>query len=220
MAVAFDACSQGLTSGGSVTFSHTCTGSDRVLYVFIGIDGVSNFNPTVTYNSVSLTQLTEVTTNRYCVVLRLVNPSSGTNDVVVSTLPGGVNQAVFAISFTGVDQVTPEDATVTSNSAGAVSLSDAVTTATGDMLVDFITVDSTAGLAADGSQTIPTNGTADMAASEHGVSYWATNGSVNMGWSWTSSVAAAHLALNINAAGAAASSAALSTTRRLLMGVA
>jgi len=216
MAVAFDAVSTALSAGTTITgWNHTCSGSDRVLYVCVALDGAANFTVTATYNGVSLTEVSEITSNRFQVLLRLINPASGTNEIQVAGLPGGVNQVGIAFSVNGTDQTTPNDAISTTNGAGATSVSQNVTTAAGDLLVSFVAVDSTTGLTS--SQTIPSGGTYDATSSEYGVNYTTGSGSTAIAWSWDSSVAHAQTAFNVRQASAGAA-VNRNSTRLLLMG--
>jgi hypothetical protein len=198
MAVAFDAVSTALSSTNSITgWNHTCTGSDRVLYVCVALDGASNFTILATYNGVSMTEESEITTDRFQVVFRLINPASGTNEIAVTGLPSGVQQVGIAFSVNGVDQTTPNDAMSRLNQASGTSITQSVTTAAGDLLVSFVAVDSTTGLTS--GQTIPSGGTYDGTSSEYGVNYTTGTGSTAIAWSWTSSVANVQTAFNINA---------------------
>ena len=101
-------------SGGttSLSFSHTCSSSaDRAIYVVTNNRDAGAGDVTgVTYNSVSLTELTGSPWgfgNSDLRVFRLVAPATGANDVVV-TLDGSRPIIAAAISFTGVDQTTPD----------------------------------------------------------------------------------------------------------------
>lgn len=140
MAVAFDAASN--SNGGnveSITWSHTCTGSNLVLYVGVheayGVDHVSG----VTYNGVAMTRVKDSFVATGCYVYRLIAPATGANNVVV-TFSSLLNRgkAVGAVSFTGADQTTPEH-TSTEGSDGASDTAysqDITTTITDTMLLD------------------------------------------------------------------------------------
>lgn len=103
------------TSFGNVssfTFSHTCSGSERLLLV-----GVANNNSSVTstltatYNGVAMTFLLHSVTGsetRSCDFFGLLAPDTGTHDVTVTK--GAQTSTEFyagATSFTGVLQSTP-----------------------------------------------------------------------------------------------------------------
>jgi hypothetical protein len=114
MAVAFDARSEGerATSGTSLTVSHVCSGSNRVLYAAIVSGSGSELDlstVTATYDSVSMAVFfTDASVaSRPTRVFRLVAPNTGTHDIVFSWSGNNFLRAVAA-SYTGVDQSTPE----------------------------------------------------------------------------------------------------------------
>lgn len=198
MAVALDTTSAVTGTTTSLTVSHTTSGSDRVMYVGVLIDSGSAFEPSVTYNGVSLTKIVEVETSRYIGLFRLIAPDTGAHDVVVSSLPGGGAQAVVARTFTGVDQTTPEDTPVTSNGTGA-SVTNDVASAIDDLVADLFQCNNTSNaLTVGAGQTEQAN--AENTGHTYGASTEPGAGTVTMSWSWSNSVTFAHVAWNINAA--------------------
>lgn len=207
MAVAFDAGSEGEADpGASLTIAHTVSGSDRVLYCAIthspGGDEVDQV--TATYNGTAMdVMFTDMTTHgsRRVRVFRLVEPATGTNDVVFSW--GGGSQSFRAVcaSFTGVDQADPDDAHVlTDGSGGGTSTSRSVTSATDDMVMDVVVMgNGVTGLTVDGGQTEINQILAGGITNGIGASYEAGATSVTVGWSWTGFVAYVQWAWNINA---------------------
>jgi hypothetical protein len=135
MAIAVDNTSSGYTAGGntSLTYAHTCAGSDRVLIV-VAWAGLNTSTPvfTATYNGVSMTQLFDGTaTNWRYRVFYLVAPATGANNVVVSCSSGNGYIYSCSASYTDVDQTTPIDATDThATFSSATSTSDSITTVT------------------------------------------------------------------------------------------
>lgn len=138
MAIAFDATAgQALTGTNSTnTFSLTVGGgSDRYLVV-----GNQLVNPSavdvssVTYNGATCTQLAtyspqDIQANIPLSLYYLANPSSGTNDVVVtSTVATTSSFRSAAASYSGVNNASPEDSDGTRT--GATSVSRTVTTTT------------------------------------------------------------------------------------------
>jgi hypothetical protein len=106
MAIAFDASTNGnFVSGTTRTFSHTCTGSDRILFVEAVINEATDKITGVTYSGVSMTRIATVnpTANRRLYLYYLIAPATGANNVVItassSTAIGG-----NAASYTGVAQ--------------------------------------------------------------------------------------------------------------------
>lgn len=114
MAIAYDNDTLNVNSANSTgeTFSHTCTGSDLTLVVFVMIFGVasnsSSSNPT--YNSVSMTSAATPVEYEYQLnrvfnleVYYLDNPSTGANNVVTAYTGTATANAVWAASYTGAN---------------------------------------------------------------------------------------------------------------------
>lgn len=160
MAVAFDAVgpdANGATTDHAaaptpnpLTWSHTCTGSDRYLEVdiVVGSDltGAATTIDAVTYNGVAMTLVTNSqqtsndTTGGYVVKYGLVAPATGANTVSVAfTVTGGNNADIKAgsKSYTGVDQTTPWEA-VTKAFGDSTTPSVNVASAVGDMVSDAV----------------------------------------------------------------------------------
>ncbi len=116
MAINFDAASNGtIGTSADLTVAHTCTGSNLALIVCVTQQG-NPATPTCTYNGVSMTRLTEQTyTNGRNDTFYLLNPSTGTHNIVVSV--GSDGKSLAAGSYTGIRQDSQPDATNgTSNS--------------------------------------------------------------------------------------------------------
>jgi len=133
MAIAFDTAqnnsfSNSFAFGGSYTFNHTCTGSDRFLIVSTGIGlGTSPSVTGVTYNGVSMTYIDGYATAPAALseskLFVLANPASGTNVVSVQTSGSGSGYMyVASASYTGVDQTTPTPHNAKAQNTGATSL--------------------------------------------------------------------------------------------------
>lgn len=118
MAIAFDASAGGTrfnVSGSSLAWSHTCTGSDRILIVSLttyhpsvsGGDIVSG----VTYNGVSMTLLgkDDAQTNEQFYIFYLVAPATGSNTITASFSSSTTFAWGVSGSYTGVDQTSPID---------------------------------------------------------------------------------------------------------------
>jgi hypothetical protein len=135
---AFDASSTAQSAfSSSLTFSHTCSGADRVLFVAV------NTGSGVTYNGVSMTAVETGDADKR--LYALVAPASGTHDVVVS-LPSPAAILAVAASYTGVDQVSPYDG-VQASATGDTSPSVTVTSSTGNLVVGMSAVGDIGGLA-------------------------------------------------------------------------
>src|SRR3989344_5913012 len=127
------------TSGSSLTFSKTNTGSNLILFVAIGTNGGTV--PTVsgvTYAGDSLTSLGQIISGgsqfERTSLWYKVNPATGANNVVITADVAGHLTAV-ATSYTGVDQTTPVDTPVTNSGASGNPSTGNVSSATGDIVV-------------------------------------------------------------------------------------
>lgn len=129
MAIAFDASTQGTAGSSSPqTYSHTTTGSNRILFVSIFTQGSVTG---VTYGGVSMTQLGTTSYSSptgVCYLFMLVNPTLGANNVVVTH--SGSYTASVAASYTGAKQTDQPDTTVATNTTGAGSATTLATTVT------------------------------------------------------------------------------------------
>lgn len=127
MAIAFDAKTATTTSAtSSLTFSHTCSGTNRILFV-TSCANTGSTTTGVTYAGVAMTQVgsvTDIGPTHYLWVL--VNPASGANNVVITN--SGSVTAGSALSFTGAKQTGQPDATSTGTSTTTASFSKSVTT--------------------------------------------------------------------------------------------
>lgn len=114
--IAFDtstgAFNNSLSYGASLTWAHTTTGSDRVLYVGVISKNASSITG-VTYGGVAMTLVDDYPNNgpglfTQTILFVLKNPSSGSNTVSVQTTGGGTgNVYAKAASYTGANQTTP-----------------------------------------------------------------------------------------------------------------
>jgi len=108
MAIAFDS-SAGSFQGSTITltYSHTCTGSNLILLV--SVSTVTTNITGVTYNGVSMTQITTVSNTAKNYLFYLIAPTTGTNNVVVSA--GGSTLIMSSSSsYTGALQSSQPDA--------------------------------------------------------------------------------------------------------------
>jgi hypothetical protein len=164
VAVAFDTFSAAAghtdtpTTGVVESWSHTCTGSDRLLLVgvAIGVQAGSGGTPnndsttiTVTYNGVSMTDAgpsqvhANGGTSGFVQVFYLVAPATGANTVSVTSTGYNGGSLFFtstagAMSFTGVDQASPLR-NVDGTTGNSTSASNTVTAGTtNEMVFDFV----------------------------------------------------------------------------------
>lgn len=127
--IAWDASTQGTAGTSSPqTYSHTCTGTDRILFVSV----FSQTSVTsVTYAGVPMTELgntsySSPTGKSY--LFMLVNPASGANNVVVTH--SGSYHASVAVSYTGAKQSGQPDAAADTDTSGASTAASITTTVT------------------------------------------------------------------------------------------
>ena len=122
MAIAFDAKAEANTTGTSLTFSHTCTGSNLLLVVN-AYTNAGDVVTGITYAGVAMTlarkeKLIDPNT-AFLNVYTLVAPATGANNVIISCSSSGTIFGASA-SYTDCAQSGQPEATATaSNSAGA-----------------------------------------------------------------------------------------------------
>ena len=224
MAVAFDTCNSLNGTGTSITVSLTLGGSANLLIAFVAIDSSSDFNPTATWNGVSMgARVNEIATGRYACWFKLASPDTGTHDLVISSLPSGGEEHAIGISFSGVDTASPTDAAQeTSVAAGGAAEQQTNSSAVGDMVVSFIVHDSGVTPTVDSANddpamTIPANGAITNAALSSGVSYQAGQASVVSAWASLNGKQTMY-SININA-GAGGGGSTYKPRRATLLGV-
>ena len=207
MALAVDAISNSgaKSSADPWTWSHTCSGSNRVLVVAVSSD--NDFPSSVTYNGVALTQVAGASiqhatnTAKKVSLWYLIAPATGSNTVSVD-FPDGNYGAAGAISFTGADQTTQPDieseeqATATSNTLNISTVTD------GAYIVDAIQKDAgTTALTMDAGQTEIYNFSPTFNRSGGSYKAAGTPGAKTMTWTWgTDNQEYAHAAIAIKPA--------------------
>lgn len=107
-----------------MTYAHTCTGSDRIL--FVGTENwSSNAHPTgITYNGVAMNLVTQQGSVgfAYTDLYFLANPASGANNVVISWA-GSTDCGSMASSYTGASNVSTVDSSNLGTDISASTLS-------------------------------------------------------------------------------------------------
>lgn len=159
MAVAFGAATTDGTAAGAPeatrTFSHTCSGSQRLLIVSVcnDEDGSAVNVSSITYAGVALTQRITATRSNFgrASLWYLVNPASGANNVIV-TLASAQEWTAAAVSFTGVNQTTPLGTAASANGFGSTA-SVNVSSASDELVYDTVNVNGPVTLTAGASQT-------------------------------------------------------------------
>jgi hypothetical protein len=137
--VTFDSSSSGVSvNGSSASWSHTTSGSNRLLTVAVAT-GADSATVSATYAGVPMVPAGKVHTNNqtqgFVQLFYLKNPALGTNTVQV-TLSGGSGEIeAGSVSFTNVDQTTPVK-NITTAFGSSATPSVTVLSANGDMVVD------------------------------------------------------------------------------------
>ncbi|CAB4177308.1 hypothetical protein UFOVP998_9 [uncultured Caudovirales phage] len=133
MAIAFDASAVTARSdvSASLTFSHTCTGVNRILFVHILGDGLTDGITGVTYAGVAMTLVNKLQmpggSARWSYLYYLIAPATGANNVIISA-SGVQSIAGASASYTGAKQTGQPDASNTASSGSANALTASVTT--------------------------------------------------------------------------------------------
>lgn len=123
MAIAFDA-----ASNGSTSWSHTCSGADRYLFVYTTTNSAGGVSG-VTYNGVAMTKLAS-RSGDFMNLWGLASPSSGTNTISITGTGAGV-----AASYTGVSGTGNPEANAGTSSGTTSFLQTSVTTVTNNAWV-------------------------------------------------------------------------------------
>ncbi len=120
MAIAFDAVSSGsLTVSSTRTWSHTCSGANRILFVTTYNNDTASSITGVTYNGVGMTLLAQSTHNNIRnVTWYLIAPDSGANNVIVTASNGSGSIGGSSASYTGALQSGVPDASQVGSSDG------------------------------------------------------------------------------------------------------
>lgn len=122
MGIAFDAKTNTSVTGTAspLTFSHTCTGTDRILFVCAAVNTGTTVS-SMTYAGSSMTLVGSVTDSAGPVtyLYYIVNPASGANNVVVTA--SATIYTTTAVSYTGAAQSGQLDASGTT--AGSTTTS-------------------------------------------------------------------------------------------------
>jgi len=174
----------------TVTFSHTCSGANRVLVVAIGS---YNATPTgVNYAGTSMSLAVGKATGKYrTFIYYLIEPDTGANNIVITFDKGNLAYSAGGISFTGANQATQPESVASEKGTSRIGYSQNITTGVnGCYLVDMCckeTIGSSDFAPKTGQTLISINNEPSEIA---GSSYKsvAVAGVHAMGWDWDSSV--------------------------------
>lgn len=186
MAIAADATGSAnlnVTSQTTLSWSHTCTGSNLILIV--GMNSATGVSATgITYNSVALTRISAVTNSNRSELWYLLAPATGAHTVSATYGTSDV-LAGISVSYTGAQQSGVPDA-VTTQTAAVTSISKALTTVADNCwVIDTVGTGSDSGVLTKGaSQTLRVkqafNASMNQGMSDQGPKTPA--GSVTMSW--------------------------------------
>jgi hypothetical protein len=179
VAIAFDATSQGtlVNPGLTSTWSHTCTGANRILWVGFFADSQShdtlnNELTGVTYAAVAMTRAgtTYCPGDRWTYLYYLVNPATGANNIVITSTFSGALQG-SAISYTGAKQTGLPDAAITKQTSSLGANTNYTTTLTtiADQAWTILVAKSSAGtVSASTGSTVRQSGSGNILADSNG----------------------------------------------------
>lgn len=216
--IAFDANAHGNSnSATSITYSHTCTGSDLMLFVNAGFnDGSTDRFSSVTYNGVAMTRLTRVSgTNGDTNLCYLAAPATGANNVVVTRSSSG-NIKSCSASYTGCKQTGFPDAYGTNAVTSGTTCTKAITTVLDNCWLIVSSYNTNGGSAVTNGGTTRDNATGEIAIGDSAADQTPA-GSHTSGISWTGSEHAAVIVASF--APAVAASSLLSIERTPVRGV-
>ena len=130
------------SGNGTMTLSLTTSGSNR--YLLVGLGTTTSITCTgITYNGVAMTEIgsavdnTDSGANSRLYVFELIAPASGANDIVASFSGAPAERTMFGLSFTSVHQTTPTGTSATATVNNSATPSVTVSSATGELVVDF-----------------------------------------------------------------------------------
>lgn len=130
--IAFDTSSNGglVNPGTSLTWSHTTSGNNRILFVgAFDVIGATSQIAGITYAGVSLTKITgsRVAGDRQISLWYLIAPALGANNVVI-TGSSSVTLDGQAVSYNGVQQSSQPDASNVNTTTVSTSIITSITT--------------------------------------------------------------------------------------------
>lgn len=188
------------TTGGfwstSGSFNHTCSAGQSL---YLGVITDAAVTATATYNTDAMTAVGTHSANYRVTAFRLLAPDTGSAYSVAISLSGDSACACVAFGISGVDSGDPDDTPVTADDTTGYP-DTTVSSATGDMVFQFVGVGSAALPATPGTDETEV---ADFVQDYLGIACYRQDGAAsvqinpslsNTFYSWTA------LAFNVNAA--------------------
>jgi len=159
MAIAFDAISYGESGTLTTTFSHTVTGSNPIIFVGVNVNSTSDKITGVTYNGVSMTRvvLTAAFGSTRSVLYVLANPSTGANNVVV-TSSDTTYRWCSAASYTDANATGQPDASSSTTASGTTVTGTLTTIANNCWTIGFFYNNANTNFSAGASTTLRGSG--------------------------------------------------------------
>lgn len=209
MALAVDNVSSFASNGaGPFTWSHTCSGSDRLLRVTTSHFDSSDTISSITYNGVALTAVPGGSTNNgqyYVTAYYLIAPDTGTHDIVVTVSGSVFDFGAGAISYTDAHQTTPLGTAVTATGTSTTP-SVTVSSAADELVDDGLVIIHGGTLSVGAGQTQRWNAIASSGFIKYAGSTEGGAASTTMSWSNSSSQTWAIVAVPIKPVGGGGSS--------------
>jgi hypothetical protein len=168
MAIALDASATSIYEASLSTYgySHTCSGSNRLLIVGVAIFAAGSVT-SITYNGVNLTKIRNDTQGVYNSELwYLVAPATGTNTVTV-TLNASLTSIAVSVSFTGVAQTGSISSNAASTGSGAICQNNITTIEANDWCISVIATGAPIITCTSGTQDRNTAGVLGTGAISH-----------------------------------------------------
>lgn len=176
MAIALDTSTNlGSTGGTTLTASHTCSGSNRILFVHVRTAGTTDTLTSITYAGSAMTLVNKKfgINNLGTYLYYIIAPSTGANNVVINTSVAAIS--AIAVSYTGAKQSAQPDANNTNENASTTGLNTNITVVASNCWA-IMGVDSGSGNDAAG-----TNATLRQAGPNTGVTVFDSNGTIATG---------------------------------------
>ena len=200
MAITYDAGSSNFSGGytagpTSKSWSHTCTGTNLILWLAVGIwrDVAGTGSVTsCTYDGVALTKYVEreaAGSTMYTALYYLIAPATGAKTLAV-TVTGATDAIKFvASSYSGVVQTSFLDANAYGDGYGTTATATVTTVADNSELVSSILHFGTGAITKGASQTeiAKDNGNSTAGGSSYQTTPKTPAGSTALTWTWTGS---------------------------------
>lgn len=154
--IALDATAGGNNNSNVLTYPHTCTGSNIILFLAIEVNGnLYGSITSVTYNGIAMTQINTKNTadNQLIFLYYLIAPATGANNISIS-ISGTTVIRGSSVSYTGANQTGVPDASTVNSGASVTSLATSVTTVLDNCWTVLAAVSNSGALSASTGSTL------------------------------------------------------------------